>query len=153
MALQSSDTSGRQVSALDEVKLANSALKNVLTESSATDAAFGVALRSAVRTLADALKHHEELAEAPGGHLEFIVTEKPALVPMADRQQAEHLDMGARATHIEHMVAEELAFDQLDVDLLRLETQVLCDIVELHIARATSLMYETLYTVEGGEQG
>lgn len=77
---------------------------------------------------------------------------KPGLMAARKRLEHEHADMLHRAAEIEFEAERQLAAQDFNVELLRLEARVLHDIL-LHMARTDSLIYEAYFQLEGGEGG
>ena len=110
-------------------------------------------VQAAARGLFDAMQEHEDVSEEEGGTLPELTSEKPGLMAERTRLEHEHTDMLHRAEEIEEDAERQLRFDDINVDLLRLQTSILHDILELHLLRTDSLMYEARFRMEGGEQG
>jgi hypothetical protein len=108
-------------------------------------------IQSAAQTTQDVLAEHQLLAEDQGGFIEEATGQKPALIPESERLKRQHAEMLHRANELRREVDLQFAFDEFDVELLRLETVVLRDILRAHLRRADSLLYEAYFRVEGGE--
>jgi hypothetical protein len=110
-------------------------------------------MQSAVRAIQAVLARHQLLTEDAGGVIQDATSEKPSLIPESERLKLQHNDMLRRAFELDREVDLQLAFEDTDVELLRLEGLVLRDMLRAHLRRANSLMYEAHVRVEGGEGG
>ncbi len=110
-------------------------------------------LQAASRSLFEVLEQHQSVTEEEGGTLPEATSRKPGLMAVSKRLQREHTDMLHRANEIDQEVERQFAFQEFRVELLRREVAVLRDILELHLQRAGSVMYEAYFRVEGGEGG
>ena len=110
-------------------------------------------MQSAARATRDVLEQHQLLAEEEGGLIADATGQKPALIPESERLKQQHAEMLRRANDLDREVELQFAFDEFDVELLRLETVVLRDVLRAHLRRADSLLYEAYVRVEGGEGG
>lgn len=110
-------------------------------------------IQSAARAIQEVLEQHQLLTEEAGGVIEEATTEKPSLIPESERLKLQHADMLRRAYELDREVELQIAFQDTDVELLRLEALVLRDMLRAHLRRANSLLYEAYVRVEGGEGG
>ena len=63
----------------------------------------------------------QETAEGEDGVMAELVAEKPGLLPRTNRLVHEHVDMLHRAMEIDDQVERQLAFQQIDVEPIRLK--------------------------------
>lgn len=110
-------------------------------------------IQSAARAIQEVLARHQLLTEEAGGVIQEATTEKPSLIPESERLRQQHADMLRRAYELDREVDLQIAFEETDVELLRLEALVLRDMLRAHLRRANALMYEAYVRVEGGEGG
>ena len=110
-------------------------------------------LQTAARSLFEVLEQHQHLAEEEGGTLSEATGQKPGLMAESKRLKGEHTDMLHRANEIDEEVERQFAFQEFGIELLRRKAAVLRDILQLHLLRADSLMYEAYFRLEGGEGG
>jgi hypothetical protein len=115
--------------------------------------AWAERVQKAARTVFIAIERHREITEGPDGTLADMSQQKPALVNQVERQHREHLEMLQRAKEIDTEVERQIAFQEFNLELLRLEASVLRDTLRLHIYRADALLYEAYFREEGGEEG
>jgi hypothetical protein len=92
-------------------------------------------VRSAANDLFELLGEHRHVTEDEGG------------------LEHEHADMLHRAAEIDVEVERQLAAQDYNVPLVRLEATVLRDILLLHLVRSNTLLSEAYLQVEGGEGG
>lgn len=111
-------------------------------------------VQEAGRALFDALYAHQYMAEEDEqGTLPQATNEKPALMALSKRLEHEHADMLHRAAELEEEAERQIAFQDYNTDLVRLEAIVLRDVLLLHLLRTDTLLYEAYFQVEGGEEG
>lgn len=122
-------------------------------ETAGTETAWLRHVRTAARQLFQVIDEHQGLSEEEGGMLVDATAEKPGLMPSRERLEYEHADMLHRLAEVEVEVQRQLASEDFYVELVRLQSQVVRDILLLHLARTNSLLFEAYIRVEGGEGG
>lgn len=110
-------------------------------------------IQAACRSVFKVVSAHREAAEGDEGVMAEIVSEKPGLLPRTNRLVHEHIDMLHRAMEIDEQVERQLAFQQIEVEPIRLKASVLRDIIKLHLMRASDAVYDAFFQEEGGESG
>ncbi len=103
--------------------------------------------------LHDVLIEHCRESEEQDGILAAATGAKPALIPESEHLIDEHTDMIRHAQDLAREAENEAAFDDVDIELIRLKASVLRDLVRVHLHRSGVLTYEAYYRVEGGEGG
>jgi hypothetical protein len=111
------------------------------------------AIRAAAQSMQQLLATHQLLTEEADGTIHRATAEKPALLAESERLMDQHADMLRRAYELDREAELQLAFDEFDVELLRLEAIVMRDMLRAHLRRANTMMYEAYVQVEGGEGG
>lgn len=106
--------------------------------------------RSVARAAFEAFRGHAAESEAEGGFLPEVTGRKPGLMATRERLAHEHTDMLHRAEEIETEAGRQLAFDDYNVELLRLQLCILRDILQLHILRSDDVLFEAFFRDEGG---
>jgi hypothetical protein len=107
-------------------------------------------VQAAAREAVDALQAHTVTSEAEGGILPEMTGRKPSLMASRARLEHEHTDMLHRAEEIEIEAERQLAFEDYNVELLRLQVGILRDILHLHLLRTDALVFEAFFRDEGG---
>lgn len=108
-------------------------------------------VRSAARELFRIIEAHQYSSENDGGKLSNMTARKPGLMHDRQRLEHEHADMLRRLSEIEVETERQIAAEDYNIDLVRLQVRVLRDILLLHVTRTYSLLYEAYVRVEGGE--
>jgi hypothetical protein len=150
------DTNGSPATSenYEELKRALSELADAVTgDPGANETGWLKRVQSAARSLFGALEEHEDVSEEEGGTLPAMTGQKPALMAERKRLEREHIDMLHRAEEIEEEIERQLSFEDFNIELVRLEGTILRDILQLHLLRTDTLMYEAFFRVEGGEEG
>lgn len=138
----------------DALRDANDNLANTLAlETGAGQAEWLSAVRDSVRALYETLENHQHTAEEDGGTLHDATALKPRLMPAAERLEHEHAEMLHRAAEIEVEIERQIAADDFNIELVRLQSRVLHDVVLLHMLRTDVLIYDAYFRTEGGESG
>lgn len=117
------------------------------------EAAWLRRVQAAAGSLFEVLEQHQLLAEEKGGTLLDATGQKPGLIAESKRLERDHTEMLHRATEIDDEVERQFAFQEFDIELLGLKAAGLRDILQLHLLRVDSLMYEAYFRLEGGEGG
>ena len=110
-------------------------------------------IQRSAANLHDVLVEHCKEAEDRDGILAAATDEKPALIPESAHLVDEHAEMMRRARDLVHEAETQAAFDDFDIELIRLKAAILRDMVRVHLHRSGSLTYEAYFRVEGGEGG
>lgn len=138
----------------DALRDANDNLANTIAlEAGADQAGWLSAVRESVRALYETLENHRHTAEEDGGTLHNATALKPGLMPAAERLEHEHADMLHRAAEIDAEIERQIAADDFNIELARLQSRVLHGIVLLHMLRTDALIYDAYFRTEGGEGG
>lgn len=138
----------------EPLRVAHERLDSVLAEPPLADgrAAWAARIQAAARDIYAIVDGHRAVFEAEHGPLSDLAALKPGLISSIERRQREHLDMLYRAREIDITVERETAFDDFNVELLRLEAAILRDVLRIHLLRANTLVYEAYFIDEGGEE-
>lgn len=110
-------------------------------------------VQSAARALFLVIEQHQQVAEEEEGTLVDATAQKPGLMSLRRRLEHEHADMLHRLSEIDVEVERQIASQDFNIDLVRLEAQVVRDILLLHVVRTDSLVFDAYFQVEGGEGG
>jgi hypothetical protein len=122
-------------------------------DASGEESAWLRRVQLAAQALYQAVEQHEELAEEEGGTLADATVGKPGLMPVRQRLEHEHADMLHRLSEIDLEAERQMALQDFNVEFVRLQVQVVRDILLLHLARTDSLLFDAYIRVEGGEGG
>lgn len=108
-------------------------------------------VREAAQHLFEIIEGHQVRTEQPGGTLANVTVRKPGLMHARQRLEHEHADMLHRLRELDVEAERQIAAHDYNLEIVRLQVQVLRSILALHLARTDTLLYETYMRVEGGE--
>lgn len=119
----------------------------------ADDREWAGEIQRTAERLYDVLIEHSQEAEHQGGIIAAVTGEKPALIPESEHLIDEHAEMIRRSLDLAREAEMQAAFDDFDVEVIRLKAALLRDMVHMHLHRSGVLTYEAYFRVEGGEGG
>ncbi|NJD64982.1 MAG: hypothetical protein FIB00_07030 [Chloroflexi bacterium] len=111
------------------------------------------AVEATARVLFSILEQHQNVSETEGGLLVSATDLKPGLIPESERVKDEHAEMLRRASDLQSMAALQIVSDDFDAEAVCLEMTILRTILQAHLGRVDTLMYDAYFRVEGGEGG
>jgi|GEM_PF-4628660 len=106
-------------------------------------------VQQAAHSLFESVERHERSTEREGGMLANVAVRRPHLMHATQRLQHEHDDLLHRLAEIEVEIERQIAAEEFDLDFVRLQVQVVRDILVLHLARTHGLLFEAYVRVEG----
>lgn len=106
-------------------------------------------VQQAAHRLFEIIEKHELSTEREGGMLANVAVRRPHLMHATQRLQHEHDDMLHRLAEIEVETERQIAAEDYNLDLVRLQVQVVRNILLLHLARTHDLLFEAYIRVEG----
>jgi hypothetical protein len=110
-------------------------------------------VQQAAQELFRTVETHQDTTEEEGGTLVNVTVRKPGLMFARQRLEHEHADLLHRLSEIDLEAERQIAAQDFNLDLIRLQVQALRDILLLHLARTNALLFEAYIRVEGGEGG
>ena len=127
-----------------------------LAEAAASDAgadpaAWLMRIQESVRDVYAELIDHRHGTETPRGLLHALTDAKPGLMAAEGRMEHEHADMLHRSVAIDVECERQIASDDYNVDIVRLQIRALHDIIILHVLDTTAMVYDAYFRDEGGE--
>ena len=105
----------------------------------------------AARSVEQALVNHRDVTEGEGGALARLLEQKAALQQEVTNQVAEHAELIHRAASFVTACEKERAFQEANVEINRLDGQILGLMVRRHLAWESALSFEAFFRDEGGE--
>ncbi|MCK9517787.1 MAG: hypothetical protein M0R74_01990 [Dehalococcoidia bacterium] len=142
---------GPQAGSFDELMHGRELLGELAARPAADDPATWLQrVRSAAQELFVAVEKHTESTEAEGGTLANVTVRKPYLMYARQRLEHEHDDMLHRLSEIDVETERQIAAQDYNIELVRLQVRVVREILLLHLARTQALLFEAYVRVEGG---
>lgn len=110
-------------------------------------------VEATARELFEILEQHQRISETEGGLLPSATDLKPGLIAESERVKEEHGEMLHRTGTLQSKAALQVASDDLDAEAVGLDITVLRTMLQAHLGRVDTLMYDAYFRVEGGEGG
>src|SRR5690606_9225467 len=102
----------------------------------ADERTWTVDIQHSAERLYDVLIEHSTEAEDQGGIIAAVTEEKPALIPESEQLIDEHAEMIRRSLDLAREAEMQAAFDDFDVDMIRMKAELLRDMVRMHLHRS-----------------
>jgi hypothetical protein len=148
---ESAPHSHDDASRADELRSAAARLETAVSRASTDERRWALRLKRAVGEAFSVLDSHRQQNEGKDGLLGGICEMKPGLLPEAAQRENEHATMLHQSAELETLIERQIAFDDIQPELLRLEVRVLSERMRLHLLRTDSLVTEAYLRDEGGE--